>query len=79
MRNVVSVIIGVLLNVGLAQAQGKAFDWSDCKIEVTKHCKALTDNEKIYLCLEQHDSELSDKCEAIHAKYEALTGRKKAK
>ncbi len=82
MKHLLAIAIALVFGVGLAQAQEKAFDWSSCKVELEKYCKAVKgskDNEKIYLCLEEHDKDLSAQCEASHAKYEALTGKKKAK
>jgi hypothetical protein len=76
-RYSMAVAIAMFFAVGLAQAQEKAFDWSACKIELAKYCKDIKGNEKTYQCLEEHDKDLSAQCEASHAKYEQMTGKKK--
>jgi hypothetical protein len=77
MKYLTAVAAGLFFSAAFAQAQEKPFDWSACKAEVAKYCKDVKGNEKTYMCLEEHDKNLSDKCEASHAKYEEMTGKKK--
>ena len=55
-----------------------AWDWSVCKAEIEKNCKAVDgkNNEAIYACLFKFDIENSPTCDAAHTKYEIETGRK---
>ena len=76
MRYLLAATMSVLLGSAIARAQDKPFDWSDCKIEMTKYCKSAQGNEQIYTCLLDHDKDLSAKCDASHSKYEELTGKK---
>jgi len=77
MRYLLAAAMSVVLGSAVAQAQDKPFDWSACKIEMAKHCKSAQGNEQIYACLQEHDKDLSAKCDASHGKYEELTGKKK--
>ena len=84
MKKTLLTLVGIfailgLVSTGWADTKEKPFDWNACKTEVEKYCKDVKGEEKIYSCLEEHDKDLTEKCEASHAKYEEMTGKKKAK
>ena len=61
---------------GVAIAADKT-DWAACKPEIKNYCSKVSGEEDLYQCLQQHDSDLYKKCDAVHGKYEELTGNKK--
>ncbi len=81
MKRLFVVVFGVFITAsGGASAQDTKtapdnFDWSACKTELAKWCGSATGNEPTYLCLAQHDEDLSKTCDATHTKYEDATGR----
>jgi hypothetical protein len=77
MKYLLAATMSIVLGSAFAQAQDKPFDWGACKIEMAKYCKSAKGNEQIWACLQEHDKDLSATCDASHAKYEEMTGKKK--
>ena len=64
-----------LVSGSVAFAEATKVDWAPCSPEVAKF-SCTGSEEEIYNCLQTHDAELSAACEAVHAAYEAATGKK---
>jgi hypothetical protein len=72
-----AVLSGLALGIGSAFAQESKYDWKACQADIEKFCKNAKGDEKIWSCLEDYDSKLSRACDAVHTKYEVITGKKK--
>jgi hypothetical protein len=73
----VAALSALALGIGSAFAQETKYDWKACQSDIEKLCKDAKGDEKIWSCLEQYDSKLSRACDAVHTKYEVITGKKK--
>ena len=40
-------------------------DWTPCKADIEKYCKAAEGEEKIAACLKEREKEISKACEAV--------------
>ncbi len=71
-----SKILVALFSLSIASiANAEPFDWTACKAETTKYCPAEKDDEKVYACLHDYDSDLSPACDKSQTAYEVKTGK----